>query len=102
MVRTLGPAYDAGDFAETAAVVAGLDLVIACDTAVAHLAGALGKPVWLALKYDNDWRWQRDRSDTPWYPSARLYRQSERGRWDDMFVAMANDLAALPGQGEPT
>ncbi|NJL28971.1 MAG: tetratricopeptide repeat protein, partial [Thermoanaerobaculia bacterium] len=65
-----------GDFADTAGAIAQLDLVITVDTAVAHLAGALGKPVWVVLCFDADWRWMRDRPDSPWYPTARLFRQS--------------------------
>lgn len=83
-----------GDFADTAAIVAGLDLVIAVDTAVAHLAGALGKPCWLLLPcYKTDWRWLTDCADSPWYPKTmRLFRQMEMGDWptviDDVRVAL--------------
>ncbi|MEY5010797.1 MAG: hypothetical protein RLZZ253_1936, partial [Verrucomicrobiota bacterium] len=69
----------------TAALVAHLDLVISCDTALAHLAGAMGKPVWILLPYDADWRWHRQGEDTPWYPSARLFRQTVPGDWDGVF-----------------
>jgi Flp pilus assembly protein TadD len=69
------------DWADTAGLVAGLDLVIAVDTAVAHLAGALGKPVWMLNRFDSCWRWLRDRDDTPWYPTMRLFRQTSRGDW---------------------
>jgi len=68
-----------GDFADTAALVANLDLVISCDTAVAHLAGALGKPVWVLLPFVPDWRWQLGRADSPWYPTMRLFRQPRPG-----------------------
>ncbi|HEY8574101.1 FkbM family methyltransferase [Phenylobacterium sp.] len=72
----------AADFADTAAIVASLDLVISVDTSVAHLAGALGKPVWILLPHiGTDWRWMRGRDDSPWYPTARLFRQSEQGGW---------------------
>src|SRR5262249_2443052 len=64
------------DFADPAALVAGLDLVITVDTAVAHLAGALGRPVWILNRFDACWRWLHDREDSPWYPTARLFRQS--------------------------
>ena len=67
------------DFAETAALIDGLDLVISIDTAVAHLAGAMGKPTWIMLPYRAEWRWLRDRNDSPWYPAARLFRQPARG-----------------------
>ena len=70
-----------GDFAETAAAIANLDLVISVDTAVAHLAGALGRPVWTLLPFVPDWRWLLDREDSPWYPTMRLFRQPRRGDW---------------------
>jgi hypothetical protein len=79
-VETLGDEFDAGPdaFLDTAAAMESLDLVIASDTAVAHLAGALGRPVWVALKYVPDWRWLLDRADSPWYPTMRLFRQKRR------------------------
>lgn len=70
------------DFADTAALVENLDLVITVDTSVAHLAGALGKPFWLINRYDTCWRWLLDRGDSPWYPIARLFRQDETRVWD--------------------
>lgn len=91
-VARLGPDYDAGDFADTGAVVETLDLIISCDTSVAHLAGALGKPVWMAVNAVADWRWFEDRSDTPWYPTLRLYRQPTPGDWTAVFEAMAAGL----------
>ena len=84
---------DLHDFADTAALVDNLDLVISVDTAVAHLAGALGKPVWVLLPSAPDWRWMRDRSDSPWYPSARLFRQSVRGDWPSLVQKVASALA---------
>ena len=90
-VTALGADYDAGDFADTAAVIANLDLVISCDTAVAHLAGALGRRAWLALNARSEWRWLYDRTDSPWYPSLRLYRQPSPGDWRGVFAAMAED-----------
>jgi Flp pilus assembly protein TadD len=93
-IARLGPAYDTGSLLDTAAVIANLDLVITCDTAVAHLAGALGKPVWIALKSPAEWRWLRGRADSPWYPSARLYRQANAGDWASVFAAMTQNLAA--------
>jgi Flp pilus assembly protein TadD len=80
------------DFADTAALVASLDLVIAVDTAVAHLAGALGKPVWLLDRFDPDWRWMVGRRDSPWYPSLRIYRQPAPGDWDSVLAEVARDL----------
>jgi ADP-heptose:LPS heptosyltransferase len=69
------------NFADTAGVIANLDLVISVDTAVAHLAGAMGKPVWVLLPFVPDWRWFFDRNDSPWYPTMRLFRQEKRGDW---------------------
>jgi tetratricopeptide (TPR) repeat protein len=81
------------DFYETAALVKSLDLVICVDTAVAHLAGAMDKPVWLLLPYIADWRWMRDREDSVWYPSARLFRQSKPGDWEGVMVQVSEALA---------
>jgi ADP-heptose:LPS heptosyltransferase len=86
------------DFADTAALIANLDLVIAVDSAVAHLAAALGKPVWLLDRFDSCWRWLRDREDSPWYPSLRIYRQPSDGDWDSVVARVVDDLreAAKP------
>ncbi len=84
-------------FASIAAIMKNLDLVISCDTAIAHLAGALGIPVWLALPFVPDWRWLLRREDTPWYPTMRLFRQTRPGDWDDVFERMAVALRQLPG-----
>jgi tetratricopeptide (TPR) repeat protein len=81
-----------GDFADTAAAIMALDLVISVDTSVAHLAGALGKPVWLLLPFAPDWRWLEARSDSPWYPTARLFRQREPRRWESMVAAVTEAL----------
>lgn len=88
---------DAGPdaFVDTAAVIARLDLVITSDTAVAHLAGALGRPVWIVLKDAPDWRWMFGREDSPWYPTARLFRQRQRGDWKEVFARMATALAQM-------
>ena len=80
------------DFADTAAAIANLDLVITVDTAVAHLAGALGKPVWILLTRNPDWRWLLDREDSPWYPTARLFRQSVAGDWPSVIDRVQNEL----------
>jgi tetratricopeptide (TPR) repeat protein len=93
-VTRLDEVYDKGDFAETAAVMANLDLVISCDTAAAHLAGAIGKPVWIAVNRISDWRWMEEREDTPWYPTMRIFRQPTLGDWDSVFERMAEALAA--------
>jgi ADP-heptose:LPS heptosyltransferase len=83
------------DFADTAALIANLDLVISVDTAVAHLAAALGKPVWLLDRFDACWRWLHGRRDSPWYPSLRLYRQPRPGDWDAVLAEVAHDLRRL-------
>jgi hypothetical protein len=86
----------ARDFQDTAEIIAGLDLVISVDTAVAHLAGAMGKPVWILLPaVETDWRWLRGRSDSPWYPSARLYRQATPGKWGSIVRKVTEDVRAL-------
>jgi len=83
------------DFSDTAAFIANLDLVISVDTAVAHLAGALGKPVWLLNRFDSCWRWGIDRADTPWYPRLRQFRQTRHGAWESPIAAMRQALADL-------
>jgi len=83
------------DFGDTAAAIANLDLVIAVDTAVAHLAGALGKPVWILVAKSADWRWLRDRTDSPWYPTAKLFRQQVLGDWSGVVEQLRADLEAL-------
>ena len=81
------------DLAATAAIIEQLDLVITIDTAVAHLAGALGKPTWLLLSAAPDWRWMLGRSDSPWYPSMRLFRQAKLGDWSDPLAKLRAELA---------
>ena len=83
---------DFHDFSDTAALIENLDLVIAVDTAVAHLAGALGKPLWLLNRYNTCWRWLLDRDDSPWYPTARLFRQDESRRWDGVIARVQTAL----------
>jgi ADP-heptose:LPS heptosyltransferase len=80
-------------------LVAGLDLVIGVDTAVVHLAGALGRPVWTLLPFTPDWRWQTGREDSPWYPSMRLFRQSEPGGWDDVVTRVKAALETFVADG---
>ena len=96
-VETLGADFDAGAdaFIDTAAAMTCLDLVVTVDTSIAHLAGALAVPVWVALKSDAEWRWLTGRSNSPWYPTMRLFRQSRRGVWRDVFETMARELAPL-------
>jgi tetratricopeptide (TPR) repeat protein len=86
---------DLVDFAETAGLVACLDLVVTVDTAVAHLAGALRRPVWVLLPFAPDWRWLLEREDSPWYPSARLFRQTAIGDWDGVLARVRAELSAL-------
>jgi len=81
------------DMAATAALVAGASLVITVDTMIAHLAGALGRPTWLLLKAQPDWRWDPARTDSPWYPAMRLYAQTRPGDWDGVIARVADDLA---------
>jgi tetratricopeptide (TPR) repeat protein len=83
------------DFAETAAAMANMDLIISSCTGPAHLAGALGRPLWIALSFVPDWRWMRDRADTPWYPQARLFRQPQPGDWAGLINAMKLELKRL-------
>jgi tetratricopeptide (TPR) repeat protein len=83
------------DFSDTAALIEHLDLVISVDTSTAHLAGALGKPVWILNRFDTCWRWLLDRTDSPWYPTARLYRQRAAGDWDGVVQRVQSDLGQL-------
>lgn len=87
------------NLADAAALIANLDLVITVDTAVAHLAGALGRPVWVLLQFGSDWRWLRDREDSPWYPTMRLFRQETLGNWQPVIERVTRELAALVQYG---
>jgi tetratricopeptide (TPR) repeat protein len=93
-VVDLRPGYDdeEGAFLNAAAIVKSLDLIVTADTAIAHLAGGLGVPVWVALPKHADWRWQHDRDDSPWYPTMKLFRQATAGDWSDVFARMADAL----------
>ena len=91
----IDPTAELRDFADTAALVANLDLVVCVDTAVAHLAAAMGKPVWLLDRYDHCWRWLAGRRDSPWYPSLRIYRQKRPGDWDAVLAEVARDLGRV-------
>lgn len=88
-------------FLDTAAVLLGLDLLVTSDTAVAHLAGALGVPVWVVLPHTPDWRWLREREDSPWYPTMRLFRQPRRGDWETVFARVAEEICKRLGRGLP-
>lgn len=96
-VERLGDAFDTGQdaFIDTAAAMMALDLVVTCDTSVAHLAGALRRPVWVALKRDAERRWLIDRDDSPWYPGMRLFRQKTRGDWAGVGVSMGRELRCV-------
>ncbi len=89
------------DFADSAALLAKLDLVIGVDTAPVHLAGALGRPIWTLLPFAPDWRWQTGREDSPWYPSMRLFRQTEPGGWDDVIRRVKTALEKFVADGPP-
>ena len=93
-VETLGEDFDSGPdaFADTVAVMEHLDLVVSCDTSIAHVAGARGRPTWLALKHVPEWRWGLEGDRTPWYPTLRLFRQKSRGDWNGVFAEMASAL----------
>jgi hypothetical protein len=90
---------DLADFADTAAVIALLDIVVSVDTSVAHLAGALGKPVLILLPNAADFRWMRNRDDSPWYPTAKLLRQPAFGDWDSVIARLGDELRSFAGQG---
>jgi tetratricopeptide (TPR) repeat protein len=100
--RALPPSINLIDWSEEfanfndAALIVHLDLVITVDTSIAHLAGALGRPTWVMLSLDPDWRWMRSRPDTPWYPTIRLFRQPSRGDWDSVINQIASELKSLP------
>ena len=81
------------DFSDTAALIAELDLVVTVDTAIAHVAGALGKPVWIMISRAPDWRWLQNRGDSPWYPTARLFRQRRTGDWTQPLADVRDELA---------
>jgi hypothetical protein len=92
----LGPAL--ADYEDTMAVIEHLDLVVTVDTSVAHVAGAMGRPVWVVLPYAPDWRWLLSRDDTPWYPTMRLFRQTIPREWGDVFERVAANWQTTSGQ----
>jgi ADP-heptose:LPS heptosyltransferase len=96
LVRDGGDCIDAcTDFFDTAALISSLDLVISVDTAVAHLAGALGRPVWLLNRFGSEWRWGRDATRTPWYPSMRIFNQRQPGDWSDVIARIGFGLGTF-------
>jgi hypothetical protein len=88
---------EAGPFMDTAAILHHLDLVVSCDSSVAHLAGAMGKAVWLALPYSAEWRWMLHRPDSPWYPKHRLFRQLTPRDWQPVFSQIALEMGRFSG-----
>jgi hypothetical protein len=94
-VRVVDFGHEQPEFVDTAAIISSLDLVISVDTALGHLAGALGVPVWIMLPFSPDWRWLLGRSDSPWYPNARLFRQPRLGDWDNVIAEIAQELVRL-------
>jgi tetratricopeptide (TPR) repeat protein len=96
-VRIFGDGFDRGPdaFVDTAAVMANLDLIVTCDTSIAHLAGALGRPVWMALRHIAEWRWLIERDDSPWYPAMRLMRATAGDDWHELFERIAGEIAVL-------
>lgn len=101
-IETLGPDFDHGAdaFLDTAAVMMSLDLIVSVDTAIAHLAGALGCPVWIVLKTVPDWRWMLDRENSPWYPTARLFRRKKGEEWEQTMQGVAVELAKWADAGK--
>ncbi|HEY1412103.1 MAG TPA: glycosyltransferase family 9 protein, partial [Rhodopila sp.] len=93
-IEVLGDSFDAGPdaFVDTAAVMECLDLVVTCDTSIAHVAGALGRPTWVVLKRVPDWRWMLDGGANPWYPTIEAFRQTVNGQWDDVFDRIGREL----------
>ncbi len=93
-IETLGEEFDAGPeaFLDAAAVMQCVDLIVTSDTSVAHLAGALGRPVWVALQHVPDWRWLLQGETCLWYPTMRLFRQPKRGDWASVFASIAASL----------
>ncbi|HWT35765.1 MAG TPA: tetratricopeptide repeat-containing glycosyltransferase family protein [Paraburkholderia sp.] len=97
-LRPFDPMHDVHDFADTAAIVEQLDLVITVDTSIAHLAGALNRPTWILSRYDGCWRWLHDRDDTPWYPRTRLFRQTQPGEWSEVIGRVKTALEEWPAR----
>jgi tetratricopeptide (TPR) repeat protein len=100
-LRLVNLSPELNDFADTAAVMCRMDLVLTTDTSIAHLAGAMGLPVWVMLQFMPDWRWMRHREDSPWYPTMRLFRQNKPGDWEDVIRRVAAALSRFPSPGTP-
>ncbi len=94
-VHDLGSRFNPNSLEDMAAVLMNLDLVVTVDTAVAHLAGALGVPVWVALSFASCWRWPLDCADSPWYPTMRLFRQKQPGTWGEVFERIAKEIPSF-------
>ena len=97
-VNVINLCEESTDFSDVAAAMVNLDLIISVDTALAHLAGAMGKPVWVLIPFVSDWRWLLERESSPWYPTMRLFRQRKRGDWEDVFRRIFDELKALVHQ----
>ncbi len=91
-----------GDFEDTAALVANLDLVLCVDTSIGHLAGAMGRPAWIMLPFAPDWRWMLGRADSAWYPSVRLYRQPAPQAWTEVIAQVLEDLGRQVASSDPS
>jgi ADP-heptose:LPS heptosyltransferase len=102
IVRAIDLAQPLDDFADTAALIENLDLVLSVDTAVAHLVGALGKPVWIMNRHAACWRWLQKRADSPWYPTARLFRQPSPGDWDSVVNEVSQALREFAADWVPS
>jgi ADP-heptose:LPS heptosyltransferase len=94
-VTDVGSAFNPQSLDDLTAVLSNLDLVVSVESAVAHLAGALGVPVWVLVPLSSDWRWMLERTDSPWYPSMRLFRQKGFGQWDQVFAQIKEELIKL-------
>jgi ADP-heptose:LPS heptosyltransferase len=97
-VNVINLCEESTDFSDVAAAMENLDLIISVDTALAHLAGAMGKPVWVLIPFVPDWRWLLAREDSPWYPTMKLFRQTKKNEWDDVLQRVAGELHALVHQ----